>query len=164
MFSLNVPIPSAVNRIADELAREAPPATVRPHADRTLVLKRLGAQSDAARLSARAREALAGQPPVAARVAGLVVFEDPPAGPAPVVALSVESPGLVALHEQLCEYFDPAEGIEEEAYRPHVTVARGAGAERVRSASIDTHRWSIEELQFYDANRHTPAGRIDLPA
>ncbi|MFW6436761.1 MAG: 2'-5' RNA ligase family protein [Halococcoides sp.] len=164
MFSLNAPIPGAVNRIADALAREAPPATVRPRDRRTLVVKRLGDPDEGARLAARAREAVAGQPPIAARVEGLVVFEDPPAGPAPVVALAIESPGLIALHATLCERFDTVEGIEGADYRPHVTVARGAGADRVRAASVEPHRWSIERLQFYDARRHIPAGRIDLPA
>jgi len=164
VFSLNAPIPRAVHDIADRLAADCPPETVRPREERTLVVKRLGNPDAAARLSARAREVVTDQPPIAARIDGLAIFEDPPAGPAPVVALGVESPGLNELHERLCAAFDPIEGIESEAYRPHVTVARGP-ALHGQLPSIDAaHRWSIESLQFYDANRHLRAGRIDLPA
>ncbi|MFW6436542.1 MAG: 2'-5' RNA ligase family protein [Halococcoides sp.] len=162
MFSLNVPVPAAVHERADAVASECPPGTVRPRAERTLVVKRLGEPDAADRLSARAREVIRGQPPIAARIDGLVVFEEPPAGPAPVLALAIDSPGLERLHDRLCAVFDPIEGIEAGAYRPHVTVARGAGV--VREIDFETHRWSIDALALYDASRHLPAGRIDLPA
>ncbi|MFB6162630.1 MAG: 2'-5' RNA ligase family protein [Halococcoides sp.] len=165
MFSLNAPLPRDVHEIADRVAADYPPDTVRPRDQRTLVVKRLGDPTDAARLTARAREVVTDQPPIAARARGVVRFEDPPAGQAPVLALDIESPGLIDLHERLCAAFEPVEGIEGSAYHPHVTVARGpAVPDRAREASVEVCEWSIEHLQLYDASRHLSAGRIDLPA
>lgn len=169
VYSLNAPVPSAVARLAADLAGELPAARARARGTRTLVVKRLsdGGESDDARLEARAREALAGAPACGARVDGVDVFEDVHAGPAPVVYLAVESPGLGALHGRLCEAFEPVAGIEGEEYVPHVTVARGGSvdaARRLAATDVDPIEWTVEELQFWDATREQSVSRVSLPA
>ncbi|PSQ29501.1 phosphoesterase [Halobacteriales archaeon SW_10_68_16] len=168
MYSLNAPTPGEVSALAPDLARDLPEARARPRDEQTLVLKRLGRGDRAAfhRLSARAREALAGAPAVEARVTGVDCFADAATGPSPVVYLAVESPGLRAVHERLCEAFDPIEGLEGEAYVPHVTVARGGGPEQAAAVcrEIDPVEWTVNELQVYDAERDQRVSRLSLPA
>ncbi|PSQ08820.1 phosphoesterase [Halobacteriales archaeon QS_5_68_33] len=169
MYSLNVPVPSAVACLATDLARELPGARSRRRGEHTLVCKRLDTDGpDAAgRLDARVREALAGTPPFAARVTGVDQFETAVTGPSPVVHLAVESPGLRAVHERLCEAFDPIEDLEGEAYVPHVTVARGGAPERAAAVcdrEIDPVEWTVDELQVYDAERDQRVSRLSLPA
>jgi 2'-5' RNA ligase len=171
VFSLNVPVPPAVEALARDLAPELAAFEARPA--RTLLLKRLGGFEDHHRAEHLAREALRGAPAVEARVSTIGVFEDPPAGPAPVVYLAVESPGLQDLHRRLCEVIDPVPGLEGEGYVPHVTLARGLPGERLTgqdaAAELDGRTvgpvtWAAEELRFYDARHAEPAGRIALPA
>lgn len=169
MYSLNAPTPGEVSALAPDLARDLPEARARPRDEQTLVLKRLGRGDRAAfhRLSARAREALAGAPAVEARVTGVDCFADAATGPSPVVYLAVQSPGLEALHRRLIEAFEPVEGIEGEDYVPHVTVARGgtlAAAQRLADREIDPIEWSVTELVFWDAERAQSAGSVSLPA
>ncbi len=169
MYSLNVPLPGSVSALATDLARELPGARARERDNHTLVAKRLEADDRVAfqRARARARDVLTGTPAFEIRLAGISLFETPPTGNAPVVYLSVESPGLEALHERLCEQFDPAEGIEGEAYTPHVTVARGGSldaARRLTDRDIDPIEWTVSRLQFYDATRGESAGTVSLPA
>jgi len=169
VYSLNVPVPGEVARLAAALARDLPGARERERGSHSLVLKRLGGEDrpDFHRLAARARETLAGAPAVQARVSGVGVFADPPVGAAPVVYLAVESPGLEGLHARLCEVFDPVPGLEGEGYVPHVTVARGGSPEvaaAVAERAVDPVTWTVDELVFYDAGRGETAGRVSLPA
>lgn len=169
MYSLNVPVPGEVSRLASELARELPAARARRREEHTLVAKRLGEGDGAAfrRLAALAREALTGTPAFEARVAGVDYFAEAASGPSPVVYLAVESPGLVSLHQDLARAFDPVEGLEGEAYVPHVTVARGGSvdaARRLAARDVDPIEWAVTELVFWDAGRGERAGTVSLPA
>lgn len=179
MYSLNVPVPSAVARLASDLARELPEARPRRRGEHTLVCKRLdgsgaghrsgvGAHSaTAGRLDARVREAVAGTAPFAVRVVGVDQFREAVTGPSPVVYLAVESPGLRELHARVCEAFEPIEGLEGAEYVPHVTVARGgspATAEAVCEREIDPVEWTVEQLQVYDAEHAQPVSTLSLPA
>jgi len=88
-------------------------------------------------------------------------------GPSPVVYRTVESAGLVALHDRLCEAFEAVDGVEGSDYVPHVTVARGgdpAAARRLVERDIDPVEWVVEELVCFDAERGQPASRVSLPA
>jgi hypothetical protein len=182
VYSLNVPVPSGVARLASDLARELPGARPRRRGEHTLVCKRLDAggspggptgrdvgrgHDTAGRLDTRVREALAGTPPFAARVVGVDQFREAVTGPSPVVYLAVESPGLRELHERACETFDPVEGLEGDDYTPHVTVARGgspAAVEAVCERSVDPVEWTVDELQVYDAEHAQPVSTLSLPA
>jgi len=166
VYSLNVPVPAPVATLASDLAVDLVDARARTRGRHTLVCKRLGEEPDS-RLEARAREALRGAPAFAARVTGVDLFERPASGPAPVVYLAVESPGLEHLHADLCETFPPVEGIEGEAYVPHITIARGGRPGRAREladAEVEPIEWTVEELVFWDADREQPGSRISLPA
>jgi len=169
VYSLNVPVPADVARLAGDVARELPEARARTRNEHTLVAKRLGdgIRETFDRLAARTREALAGQPAFEARVTGVEYFSDAVSGTSPVVYLAVESPGLVALHHELAETFEPVEAVEGEAYVPHVTVARGgspAAADRIAQREIDAIDWTVSELRFWDAKRAQSAGTVSLPA
>ncbi|MEF8775466.1 MAG: 2'-5' RNA ligase family protein [Haloarculaceae archaeon] len=178
MLSCNVPVPSDVARLATDLAAALPGARARTRGEHTLVAKRLPtgavgpdtATGDAAdavhRIESRLREALAGTAPFEARVAEVDRFEAPTSGSAPVVYLAVESAGLVALHDRLCDYFPPVEGLEGEDYDPHVTVARGgdqAAARDLADREIDPIEWTVETVTLHDAKRHLPVTRFNLP-
>jgi 2'-5' RNA ligase len=168
VFSLNVPVPGAVRRLASDLH----PALVgfeSVRAEPTLVAKRLGApgpgEYDA--VQKRVRRALVGAPAFEARIDGVGVFREPPSGPSPVVYLAVESPGLAALHDRLVEAFEPVPDLEGESYVPHVTLARGGdadAAERLAGREVEPVTWTVTELEFYDARHGEPAGTIPLPA
>ncbi|MDS0278952.1 2'-5' RNA ligase family protein [Halomicroarcula sp. S1AR25-4] len=169
MYSLNVSLPSSVTALAGRLARDLPRAQARPRGEHTMVAKRLGSGDHAAyaRIEARARDALRGTAPFTVRIAGVEQFETAVTGPSPVVYLAVESPGLRALHERLCAEFDPVDGMEGDAYVPHVTVARGgnpAAAERLVDREIDPVEWTVEDLVFHDAERGQSVSRVSLPA
>ncbi|MFB6201590.1 MAG: 2'-5' RNA ligase family protein [Halorhabdus sp.] len=167
MYSLNVPVPSSVARLASELAHEVPRARERTRGEHTLVLKRLGADRSVPRLTTRVREHLAGQPAFEARVTGLDYFREAASGPSPVVYLTVQSPELRRLHDRLLDLFPPVEGIEGEAYTPHVTIARGGDREsmiRLTERSIDPITWTVSRLTVRDARRGEPASSVSLPA
>ena len=168
MYSLNVPLPSSVTRLAGRLSRDLPRAQARARGEHTLVLKRLGSGDHAAfaRLAARARETLQGTDPLTVRVTGVGQFERAATGPSPVVYLAVESPELRALHRRLCGAFDAVEGMEGEDYVPHVTIARGgdpAAARRLTDRAIEPVEWTAEELVCYDSERGEAARRFALP-
>ncbi|WP_336000812.1 2'-5' RNA ligase family protein [Halorientalis halophila] len=168
MYSLNVPVPSAVAALAGELATDLPTAHTRDRGRHTLGVKRLGGDgpSDYARLEARTREALTGTPTFEARVTGIEIFEAAPVGTSPVVYLAVESPGLRDLHLDLCAVFEPVDDIEGEGYTPHVTIARGGHAEtaeRVAAREIDPLEWTVDELVFWDSERIEPVSTVSLP-
>ncbi|EMA34583.1 putative phosphoesterase HXTX [Haloarcula japonica DSM 6131] len=169
VYSINVPLPSAVTSLAADLAADLPLAQRRGRGEHTLVAKRLGDGDHAAyaRLEAQGREALRGQPAFEAKVSEVEQFETAVTGPSPVVYLTVESPGLVALHERLCERVDPVDEMEGDEYVPHVTVARGGNrdaAARLVERDIEPIRWTVDELSFYDADRNQPVSRVSLPA
>lgn len=168
MYSLNVPVPGQVARIASDIARELPAARARARGEHTLGVKRLGTDQDIAysRLEAKVRDLLGGQPTFELCVTEVDYFVDPPTGTAPVVHLTVESPGLVALHEQLANVFEPREGIEGDGYNPHVTVARGGRletAKRVCERDIEPVTWTASELIFWDAIHKKPVSTVSLP-
>jgi len=148
VFSLNVPLPPAVSRLAGAL-RPGLTGFDRVRERHTLVCKRFGvddvrdksggappARADALdRLRTDLRRPLAGTAPFEVAVTGVDAFESPSAGSAPVVYLAVESDGLVRLHRRLCAAFGAVEGIEGGDYIPHVTLARGWSAGQVESDS-----------------------------
>lgn len=167
MYSLNVPVPGRVARLAADLAPQLA-GFERVRHDHTLVVKRLGSPEphEFSRVQTRVREALAGLPPFEARVSGVDVFEQPAAGPAPVVYLAVESPGIQQAHERLLREFPPAAGVEGEDYVPHVTLARGgdrATARRLAGRDLGPVDWTVEELVFWDADHGGAAGTVRLP-
>lgn len=165
MYSLNVPPPSAVTRLAGELARELPRARTRQRGQHTLVGKRLG-DGDGARLATQVHTELTGVEPFDLRVTGIDLFETAPTGSAPVVYLSVESPALRVLHERLCTVFDPVAGIEGGDYTPHVTIARGgelAAARRLTDREIEPVRWTADRLSVWDSHRNVPVREFSLP-
>jgi len=168
VYSLNVPVPGRVERVAADL-RPALSAFASIRERHTLVAKRLGEEKFEG-LEKRVRRALAGAPTFEARVAGPGAFDAPAAGPGPVVYLAVESPGLVELHGRLCRTFEPAPGIEGDDFVPHVTLARGGGSDaeqavdRLLETEVEPVAWTVGELVFWDARAGEPAGRVGLPA
>jgi 2'-5' RNA ligase len=168
VFSLNVPVPGRVRRLAADLHPHLV-AFDRVREAHTLVVKRLdtpgAGEHDA--VEARARRAVAGTTPFAARVDGVEVFEDPPTGPEPVVYLAVDSPGLQAAHERLCEAFDPVDGLEGDAYTPHVTLARGGSIDAARNLAgldVDPVEWMVHELAFFTRKHGRSSSRVPLSA
>lgn len=178
MYSLNVPVPADVARLAATVAQELPCARARGRGEHTLVVKRLtsdraggsGRPADDfaySRLETRAREALRGQPSFELRVGGIDYFAEPTTGTAPVVYLSVESSALESLHDRLVGTFEPVDGLEGDGYVPHVTVARGGSIEtarRVANREIDPITWSVSELVFWDGEHNQPISTLSLPA
>lgn len=131
-----------------------------------MLIKRLG---DGAfpPLAERARQALAGTPPVEVRVDGIDYFEQPTRGPAPVVYLAVQSRGLERLHERLVDELGAVGGLEGPDYTMHVTLARGgalADARELAERSVEPVSFTLSELQFYDARHDQVIRRIPLPA
>ncbi|MFB6072271.1 MAG: 2'-5' RNA ligase family protein [Halobacterium sp.] len=175
MYSVNAPVPAAVNELADEL-RPALTAfdRVRERHEQTLLLKRVPADDRKQLRTAwqTAKDALAGAPAVEARVAEVDTFENPPNGSSPVVYLAVESPGLHHLHERLCDVFDPVPVLEGgDDYDPHVTLARDAdgflgrrAVDDVRGREVGPVTWTIGELYLYDARHGERVDSISLPA
>lgn len=91
MYSVNVPVPWPVRRLAASLEPELTGfASVRDR--HTLVLKRLDGRDldDLHRIRERLRPAVRGIAPFDLRVAGVGAFERPPLGDGPVVYLAVE--------------------------------------------------------------------------
>lgn len=175
MYSVNAPVPDAVNDVAASLR---PALTefdrVRERRERTLLVKRVPAADRKELRTAwqTAQDALAGAPVVEARVAEVDIFENPPNGSSPVVYLAVESPGLHLLHERLCEVFDPVPVMEGgDDYDPHVTLARDAegflgrrAVENVDGREVGPVTWTIDELYLYDAEHGERVDTLSLPA
>lgn len=163
MYSLNVPVPSAVARLAGRVAARLPGARRRRRGEHTLVVKRLG-ETGPHRLSARAREVVSGRVPFRARVTRVNRFDSPPVGSGPVVYLAVDSPAIEVLHEELCDRFPPVADLEGDAYVPHVTVARGgdhATIERVLG-EIEPIEWTVTELVVWAGRQGQPVERIPV--
>jgi hypothetical protein len=159
VFSLNVPLPPAVGRLAADLHPKLS-GFDRVRDRHTLVCKRLGVEDVPDRVAGGGRsdrggspgaapgggptvpkdEALAalredlrpflsGTDPFDVAVTGVDVFDAPASGSRPVVYLAVESDGLVRIHHRLCAAYGAIEGIEGEDFVPHVTLARGGNPE-----------------------------------
>jgi 2'-5' RNA ligase len=160
VYSLNVPVPGEVSKLARGLASECLTATTRDR--HTLVVKRLG-DDDPSSLGRDVRQALAGLDPFTVEVSGVGVFRNPPTGRGPVAYLRVESPTLERLHAVLCDRFSPVDGIEGDDYIPHVTVARGGDADRVAGSEVSTE-WTVDSLVVWAADYGEPVERVSLPA
>ncbi len=164
MDSLNAPVPTPVRRVVSDLR----PRLTRFHSvreDLTLVVKRM-AELDAGphRLRERLRHLLDGVEPIQANVDGLGVFRDPPTGQAPVVYLTVQSPGLIRLHQQLCESFGAVDGLEGDQYVPHITVARGGPSDlgELLATDIPAVAWTIDELTVWSREYRAAVLRVPL--
>lgn len=166
MYSLNVAVPGRIRELANRLYPELQ-AFQSIRQDHSILVKRLGETDDYPSLAHRTREAVTGTPPIEAAVTGIDYFETPPNGPAPVVYLIVESPGLDRLHSRLVEELGAIPELEGDDYTMHITLARGGAqkaAERLADQSIDPIRWTITELLFWDAHNSQRIGSISLPA
>lgn len=180
MFSLNVPLPPAVDRIGSTLS-EDPASFGRLRTRHTLVCKRFAANDlpdaddtpDAHRTAALERlcsvlrSPLASVEPFALAITGVDAFETPASGTGPVVYLTVESPPLVRLHHRLCVAFGAAADVEGDAYVPHVTLARGSDPAAVRDAlNVDLEttpiRWRTDAVTVYDARFREVAATLTL--
>ncbi|ESP87748.1 2'-5' RNA ligase family protein [Candidatus Halobonum tyrrellensis] len=167
MYSLNVPVPGAVRRLAADLAPDL--AAFESVRDRhTLVVKRFDGEASLARLRERARPLVAGVAPFEARVTGVDAFETPVYGDGPVVYLAVESDGLREVHERFVAEFGAVEPLEGDDYTPHVTLARGragpdAGAalSRLRDREVDLS-WTVDELGIWSREYREIAARLPL--
>ncbi|WP_254762669.1 2'-5' RNA ligase family protein [Natrinema marinum] len=166
MYSVNVPVPGRVRRLADRLYPDLVGfETVRE--DHSCLLKRLGEADHVAQLQHRAHRALEGAPAVEAEITGIDYFADPPLGSAPVVYLAVESPGLEGIHADLTEAFGTVEGLEGGDYVPHVTLARGGDVEtakRLADREVESVGWTVSELEFWDGTYKLPVSRVSLPS
>ena len=169
MYSLNVPLPGAVERLASELYPRLA-AFDRVRERRSLTLKRFedanGAASPA-HLRERIRPVLSGAPAVEARIVGVDRFEEPVRGPGPVVYLVVESPGLRRLHRRLVGAFGAVPELEGDAYVPHVTLARGGSGEaaaELAALDVDPIEWTVSELELWSAEYREAVGSVSLPA
>lgn len=169
MYSLNVPVPGAVRERAWEL-RSQLTVFERLRDEHTLVIKRLDARTSGefAALERATREEVAGTAPFEASITGIGHFESPPAGPSPVVYLAVESPPLERLHRRLVEGLDAVPELEGDAYRPHITLARGTtdheAVEALLQTDVEPVTWTVDRLVFWDARRELATGTIRLPA
>ncbi|WP_096394264.1 2'-5' RNA ligase family protein [Halorubrum trapanicum] len=185
MFSLNVPLPSAVERLASDLHPKLT-GFDRVRDRRTLVCKRFGVDDvrdeeggraegpevpgkEAAldRLRERLRRPLAGVDPFEVAVTGVDVFDAPRSGSRPVVYLTVESEGLVGVHRRLCDAFGAVEGIEGDEYVPHITLARGGNPEPGAVAGLvdsefDPVRWRVHALDVWDPEFREVAASVEL--
>ena len=180
VFSLNVPVPGKVRRVAGDLHPELV-GFDRVRERHTLLAKRFDtALDDDADSLPRLRERLrpilrahaggdrepAGGGGLRLRVTGLDYFERPTRGPGPVVYLAVESPDLRALHDRLCDAFGTVTGMEGAAYVPHVTLARGGRvadtADLVDRLSIEPVAWTAGELRVHDSRYREDAARLPL--
>lgn len=165
MFSLNAPVPGRVSRLAADLH----PALVdfdRLRERHSLLVKRLGTPEYAGHLQHEARRALANAPPVEVEVTGIDYFADPPTGTAPVVYLTVESPGLRRLHERLVDQFGAVEDLEGDDYTPHVTLARDgteAAARRLADREVEPVSWTVSKLRLWDATYDESVSTVSLP-
>lgn len=173
MYSLNVPVPPTVKRLADDLSPElAPFRTLRDR--KTLVVKRFdsdGAGQSLAHLRERLRPVLADVRPFEAHVVGIDTFDDPPMGDAPVVYLVIGGEGLWRVHRRLVREFGAVEGLEGDEYDPHVTLARGVGGdraeaeaavERLRERELEPVQWTVNELGIWTREYKEIAARFRL--
>lgn len=168
MYSLNVPVPGEVERLAEELRPEL--FGFDAIRDRhTLLCKRLGEEppGGVARLREQVRTALVGAPAFEVRISGIDYFEVPTFGTAPVLYFSVESPGLWRVHRRLVEAFGAVDELEGDDYTPHITLARdgtAADAQRLAELDIEPVTWSVSHLELWDATYKEAVAEFSLPA
>lgn len=173
MFSLNVPVPGSVARLAADLHPRLVGFDSRRQ-EYTLVVKRFDEsmfradQPDIqlATLQEQLPGELAGTPAFEAAVRAVDCFAEPARGEGPVVYLAVESPGLRRLHRKLVDAYGAVEGLEGDDYVPHVTLARGgsvADAERVAGA-VEGVSWTVSQLRIWDSRYRESVSRYSLPA
>lgn len=169
MFSLNVPVPGRVDRLASELHPALTPFdSIRER--HSLVVKRFDTTLDSdadslPRLRERLRGTLRGVDPFEVRTDGIDAFEVPTRGEGPVVYLAIESSGLFDLHDRLCEEFGTVPEMEGDDYTPHVTLARGGRIEDARTLAardVEDVRWTVEAVGVWDARYREDAARIPL--
>lgn len=169
MYSLNVPVPGGLSELAWEWRSSFGEFDVLRD-ELTLVVKRLEATTagEFAADERAVREAIRGIDPFEVSIEGLDVFEDPPAGPAPVLYIAIESEGIERLHHRLVDQFGAMGPIEGKGYVPHITLARGtdpsALEEVLDQREVPTHEWMAERLVFWDARRELPVSDVSLPA
>lgn len=165
MYSLNADVPGRVLRVANELQPSLLAFdSIRDH--HSILLKRLG-NDGFDQLAEQARQVIAGTPPLEAAVTDIDYFENPTRGPAPVVYLAVDSPGMSRLHEALVDELGAVDNLEGPDYTMHVTLARGGDledAKQLAQREIDPVSWTINELRFWDARHERVIRRIPLPA
>ena len=165
MYSLNTPVPGRVAALASDLH----PALVgfdKIRDRHSILVKRLG-DGQFHRIAQQSREVLRGAPAAEARVSEIDVFERPPQGSAPVVYLTVESPGLSRIHRSLVDELGAGDDLEGEDYTMHVTLARGGdleAARRLAEREIDPVSWTVSELEFWDAKHREVVSTVSLPA
>jgi 2'-5' RNA ligase len=171
VYSLNVPVPGRVDRLAADLLPDLTPFD-RIRDRHTLVCKRFEAEADEYHhLRERLQGALSPAPAFEAAVTGIGAFETPPHGPGPVVYFAVESLGLADLHRRLVEAFGVVDDeLEGEAYIPHVTLARGGDAtavgdalDRLHARTLDPVTWTVSELNLRSRARREPGWTVTLP-
>jgi|AntRauMinimDraft_4_1070384.scaffolds.fasta_scaffold00042_32 hypothetical protein len=191
VFSLNIPLPPTVDRLAVDLHPKLS-GFDRVRDRHTLVCKRFGVddidgaggidgagsepgadrrrppKSDAlATLRDDLRPVVSRIDPFEVAVVGIRTFDVPASGSRPVMYLAVESDGLVRLHRRLCAVYGAIEGIEGDAYVPHVTLARGGNPEPgvvadLVAADVEPIRWRVHALDLYDPEFREVAATIDL--
>jgi hypothetical protein len=191
VFSLNVPLPPGVDRLAADLHPKLS-GFDRVRERRTLVCKRFGVadvrdgerdedegggregsreppprEEALDRLRERLRRPLAGVGPFEVAVTGIDVFDAPRSGSRPVVYLTVEGDGLDRLHRRLCAAFGAVAGIEGDDYVPHVTLARGGNPEPgvvadLVDAAFDPVRWRVHALDVWDPEFREVASSVEL--
>ncbi|WP_435068141.1 2'-5' RNA ligase family protein [Haloplanus sp. C73] len=167
MYSLNVPVPGTVERLASELHPHLV-AFDKVRERHSLVCKRFDVdETGYDHLRERLRVALSPTPAFEVRITGIDAFETPIRGPAPVVYLDVESPGLYDLHHRIVEEFGVVdEELEGPGYTPHVTLARGgnvADVDRLRELDIDPVTWTVSEVDLWSQIHHAKAWTVSLP-
>jgi 2'-5' RNA ligase len=167
VYSLNVPVSGAVERLANDLHPRLT-GFDRIRDRHAVVCKRFVAAEDGYhRLRERLRTALSPAPAFEAAVTGIDAFESPVRGPGPVVYLVVESPGLRDLHRRLVDAFGAVDGdLEGAAYVPHVTLARNGpseAVERLLATDIEPVTWTVSELDLWSRARGDPVWTVSLP-
>jgi hypothetical protein len=182
MFSVNVPLPSHVSRLATSLHADLMSFDSRRERQ-TLVLKRFEADTTSGYSKQTStdislpvlREQLrpiltstATPNQIELSVTGIDFFENPPGGTAPVVYLVVESQSLMTLHTQLCKSFDTIRDLEGSNYIPHITLARGGdiadATQFIEYQSIDPITWTVSSLHIWDSRYRENAATISLSA
>jgi 2'-5' RNA ligase len=162
-YSLNVPVPGAVKRLTTDLYPQLTNFD-KVRERHTLVVKRFENQPYD-RLRESVRLPLANESAFEARVTGIDTFETPTRGDGPVVYLTVESPGLRALHDRLADRFGAIAGLEGDDYVPHVTLARGgseSAVDTLRDAEFDPVTWTVSELDIWSAEFREVAATVPL--
>lgn len=175
MFSVNIPVPPAVDRLASTLSPQLAEFETRRQRH-SLVGKRIGVSAfeagrepnknrAVAELRDRLRPLIADTDPFRIRTAGIDFFARPARGSGPVVYLDIDSPPLLRFHSRLCRMFHPVEQLEGDNYVPHVTLARGGShdsATGLRERAIDPIEWTVNEVELFDPEFREPAAKIRL--